>query len=237
MDMKFEVHPYQAGHWTDPETPSEARRGSAAFRQAGRRQGNERNVSFWRSTLELLEAETSALKPERGSYVIIEAGFADWDLRQDRTGPLARVAESHPGVVVSFTSTLWGPMRYATDAYEARYYGDPPSWQANVRAVALTLGALRSIDRWGVARRGQQYTGWKALPASAGVTFPSADEALRWMHEHKPEGFLGDTTRELYRALAIRMHPDSAKHVPGWSPEDWEKLEAAKLLLTSAGML
>jgi hypothetical protein len=225
------VHPYQAGRWTDPETPGEARRGSAAFKQAGRRAGTSQNVGFWRSTLELLDDETRALSVE--GYVIIEAGFAEWDLRQDRTGPLARVRESHPGVVVSFASKLYGPMRYATDAYESRYHGDPYSWQANVRAVALTLGALRAIDRWGVARRGQQYTGWRALPPSAGVTFPSADEALRWMTEHKPKGFLGNTTRELYRALAKQWHADGSNP----DGEQWERLEAARLLLQTAGML
>jgi hypothetical protein len=233
MDLKFELHPYQTGHWADPETPPEARRGSAAFRQAGKRQGARQDTGFWRSTLELLQAETAAVEIGRGSYVVIETGFADWDLRQDHTGPLARATPSHPGVVVSFTSKLYGPMRYATDAYDARYSGDPPGWQANIRAVALTLGALRSIDRWGVARRGQQYTGWKALPASSGTTFPSADEARRWMAENKPRGFLGDTTQELYRALARRWHADGSSP----DPDQWERLEAAKLLLTSAGML
>lgn len=231
LDMRFEVHPYQTGSWADPETPSEARRGSAAFKQAGRRRDSDvKDVSFWRSTLELLDDETRSLELE--GYVVIEAGFADWDLRQDRTGPLARVGESHPGVVVSFTSALYGPMRYATDAYEAKYYGDPAGWQANVRAVALTLRALRDLDRWGVARRGQQYTGWKALPATAGITFPSADEAARWMREHAK----ADSDRPLrlvYRDLARIWHDE------GSAPDvvQWERLEAAKLLVQSAGMI
>lgn len=230
--MKFEIHSYQAGRWSDQETPSEIRRSSALFRQAGRRQGkNAVDVSFWRSTLELLDTETRVLKLD--GYVVIEAGFADWDIRQDRTGPLARVTASHPGVIVSFTSGLYGPMRYATDAYENKYSNDPPGWQANVRAVALTLNALRAIDRWGVARRGQQYTGWKALPAAGGLTFPSADAALRWMREHAPEGYTGDTTSDLYRALARRMHPD----VKDSDPDDWARLESAKLLLKTAGMM
>ena len=235
-DMKFEVHSYQAGCWPETDTPSEARRGTAAFKLAGRRRGEDaRDVSFWGSTLKLLNDELRPLGLD--GIVVIEAGFADWDMRLDRTGPLAKVTESHPGVVVSFTSGLWGPMRYATDAYEAKFYGDPPGWQANVRAVALTLGALRGIDRWGVAKRGQQYTGWKALPAGGGLTFPSADAALRWMQENQPKGFTGDTTAELYRALARRMHPDSGKHAQGWDPDDWVRLENAKLLLTAAKML
>jgi hypothetical protein len=237
MDMTFEVHPYQASRWADPETPSASRRGSAAFKQAGKsRDAGARDISFWRSTLELLETETGQLK--RDGTVIIEAGFAEWDLRADRSGPLARVSESHPGVVVSLISKVHGPMRFATDAYELKYRGDPPGWQANIRAIALTLRALRDLDRWGVARSGQQYAGWLALPAGGtGLTFPSADAALRWMQEHKPKGFTGDTTSELYKALAIRMHPDSGKHAATWDPDDWTKLENAKLLLTTAKMM
>jgi hypothetical protein len=236
LDMDFEVRSYQTGGWIDPETPAEARRGSAVFRRAGRRRGSyARDASFWGSTLELLDDELRQLK--LSSLVVIEAGFADWDLRTDRSGPLSRARESHPGVIVSFTSKVWGPMRFATDMHDVKYAGDPPGWQANVRAVALTLGALRAIDRWGVTRRGEQYTGFKALPSGGGLTFPSADAALRWMQENKPKGFIGDTTAELYRALARRMHPDSGKYDPGWEPDDWTRLESAKLLLTTAGMI
>lgn len=232
LDMDFEVHPYQAGRWTDAGTPAETRRGSAAFRQAGRRRGSgTQDASFWGSTLELLDFETRQLGLD--SLVVIEAGFADWDLRQDRSGPLARAWASHPGVVVSFGSGLYGPMRYATDAYDSKYSGDPPGWQANVRAVGLTLEALRGLDRWGVARRGQQYTGWKALPAAGEDAFGSADAALRWMRDNAPRGFLGDTTRELYRHLALQWH-EEGKHP---DPAKWQRLETAKLLLTSAGML
>jgi hypothetical protein len=231
MDMKFEVHPYQAGRWADPETPAEARRSSALFRQAGRRYGEgARDVGFWKSTLALLEEETAALALD--GLVVIEAGFAEWDLRMDRTGPLARVTESHPGAVVSFTSGLYGPLRYATDAYEQRWTGTPPGWQANVRAVALTLGALRAIDRWGVARSGQQYAGWLALP-EGGQGFPSADAALRWMKENTPQGFIGDTARELYRALAKRWHKEGSEP----DQENWDRLQAARLLLEQAKVI
>jgi hypothetical protein len=133
----------------------------------------------------------------------------------------------------SHSAPLSAPQRYATDAYTQKFAGDLPGWQANVRAVTLTLEALRSIDRWGVSRRGQQYTGFLALPPPGGLTFASADDALRWMRGHTPKGFLGDTTRELYRHLARRMHGDT----PGSDPDDWERLQAARLLLEKEGML
>jgi hypothetical protein len=42
-------------------------------------------------------------------------------------------------------------------------------WQHNVRAIALGLEALRKVDRYGITRRGEQYAGWKALPAGIGI--------------------------------------------------------------------
>ena len=143
----------------------------------------------------------------------------------------ANAKVGHPGVVVSFESQ-YGPLRYATDAYERDWSHGMPGWQANLRAIALTLEALRAIDRWGVSKRGEQYTGWKALPASAGVTFPSAGEALRWMRERAGESGSLRSARLVYRDLAKRLHPDA-----GGDPDEWERLSAAKLLLTTAGVL
>lgn len=44
----------------------------------------------------------------------------------------------------------------ATDAYDA--------WQHNVRAIAMTLKALRDMERWG-ATQGKQYAGFRQLTA------------------------------------------------------------------------
>lgn len=48
---------------------------------------------------------------------------------------------------------------YATDEYDG--------WKSNVRAIALTLEALRSCDRWG-ATQGRQHSGFEQLTAKAG---------------------------------------------------------------------
>ena len=62
-------------------------------------------------------------------------------------------------------------MTYATDRFFA--------WQDNVRAIALGLEALREVDRYGIAKKGEQYAGWKALPSGAGsaASHVTSDEA------------------------------------------------------------
>ncbi|MGI8333446.1 hypothetical protein ACRYCC_26135 [Actinomadura scrupuli] len=208
--MRYEIRPL--GHWTDPVT--DPRRGATAFRAS------------WPDTLKLLERETEHLG---ATTVVIQVDADATDIRRD--GMLrARARVGHPGVVVSFQSAH-GPLRYATDAYEDAYWSTSlTGWQANVRAIALALEALRAVDRYGVTRRGEQYRGWAALPAGPAPAFTNADEALRWMKEkaHLP----ADTDpAKLYRTLARRYHPDA-----GGDPEDWARLSAAHELLDEAGL-
>ena len=211
--MQYEVRPLVA--WTDPETSP--RRGSHIFKAS------------WRDTLTLLGDEVDKLG---GSLVVMQLDVREGDIRND--GMLrANAKVGHPGVAISFESSF-GPLRYATDAHEREYgFAKLDGWQANVRAIALSLVALRAVDRYGVSRRGEQYTGWRALPASTGVTFPSADEALRWMRSQ--DGLEGEELPPgaLYRKLARRWHPDAATSDPG----EWERLGAARLLLQSAEMI
>ena len=200
--------------WTDPET--NPRRGSHIFKAS------------WRDTLDLLGDEVGKLG---GDLVVMQADVREGDIRQD--GMLrANAKVGHPGVAISFESSF-GPLRYATDAHEREYsYAKLDGWQANVRAIALSLVALRAVDRYGVSKRGEQYTGWKALPASSGVTFPSADEAGRWLVEQTADLAGTRTLADRYRSAARRMHPDAAG-----DPEMWEKLSNARTLLTTAGMI
>jgi len=210
--MRYEIRPLVA--WTDPETRN--RKSTSRFRAS------------WQDTLAYLSDEIEKVGGKEP--IVIQLDVQEGDIRLD--GMLrANARVGHPGVIVSFASRF-GPLRYATDAYEKDWVGGMPSWQANLRAIALTLEALRAIDRWGVSKRGEQYTGWKALPAAGGVTFPSADEALRWMRETAGESGSLRSARLVYRDLAKRMHPDA-----GGDAGDWERLSAARLLLMSSGLL
>lgn len=199
--MRYQIRPL--GHWRDPVTVD--RRSPYTFRAS------------WQATLDLLGYETEQLG---ATLVVLQVDVTEGEIRR-RDGMLrANARVGHPGVVVSFESDH-GPLRYATDTYDG--------WQANVRAIALALHALRAVDRYGVTRRGEQYIGWRAIAAPAG--FRSAEEAVRWMRERAAgRPFMRDlrdaTPQELYRHLARRYHPDV-----GGDPTDWERLDQAKQII------
>jgi hypothetical protein len=148
------------GPWHRPVTSP--RRSSGVFR-AG-----------WDATLRLLIDEAVHLGIK--GAIALRVDVQDGDVRRD--GMLrARATVGFPGVVVSFQSKH-GPVSFATDAYEQVYAGDLPGWQANVRAVALSLQALRAVDRYGVTRSGEQYVGWKAISNGDAMSVPEARQFL-----------------------------------------------------------
>jgi hypothetical protein len=140
------------------------------------------------------------------------------DIRQD--GMLrARASVGFPGVVVSFESR-YGPLSYATDAYD--------SWQANVRAIALSLQALRAVDRYGVSKSGEQYVGWRAIESSASAPlFASADEAERWLQTLAG----GLSLKSMLRVAAKMCHPDANNG----DHSMWDRYDAARQLLELEG--
>lgn len=160
----------------------------------------------WSSTLHLLERELEHLG---ASYAIIELAIPPSGIRLDGW-PKAEARASHPGVVLSFDSQH-GDLRYGTDKY--------PTWQANVRAIALGLEALRKVERYGIAQRAQQYTGWAQLPeSSTTMTVVEAEETL--------EAWGGEK-----RAL-MRTHPDTRDE--GVSDEDFRRVQQAREVLGRA---
>lgn len=110
----------------------------------------------WLNTLNLLRAELDKL---RARDVIVAVCLTENEIRRDGY-PKEQARPFHPGVEVSFTANaLPNKPRivYATDVCE--------DWQHNIRSIALGLGALRAVDRYGITRRGEQYAGFMALAA------------------------------------------------------------------------
>src|SRR5690606_5164123 len=91
------------------------------------------------------------------------------DIRLDGL-PRANARPGHQGVVLAFDSK-YGPLKYATDTFDR--------WQDNLRAIALGLESLRRVDRYGITKRGEQYTGWRQLPAGGESEPPMGAAAAR----------------------------------------------------------
>jgi hypothetical protein len=155
-----------------------------------------------RDTLRLLEYELIQLYAKN---VIIGAGFRDSDLKMDGTPRADRQQQPylHPGVEISFDSKF-GRLTYATDEFT--------DWRANLRAIALSLQALRAVDRYGVSKRGQQYAGWAQLPPGDSLiergrklveAAGSYDAAIKAHHPDR-----GGTTED---AAAINAYRDSQR--------------------------
>lgn len=109
----------------------------------------------WQSTLDLLEKELNHLKAKD---ITIEGFFAASNIRNDGW-PKSSARPTQPGVVLSF-ETKQGRIVMPCD----RYY----DWEANLRAIALTLEHLRAVERHGVTSDNhEQYTGWLRLPAAS----------------------------------------------------------------------
>ena len=117
----------------------------------------------WVSTLDLLERELYRLSART---VIVQLAIRPEDVRAD--GALRSNAKvNYRGVILSFDGLVAGkrrPLVYACNAFlSSRGIVGPDSWQHNLRAVALGLEALRKIERYGIANRGEQYAGWAEL--------------------------------------------------------------------------
>lgn len=150
-------------------------------------------------TLNLLRRELEMLG---ATQIVVELDVRDRDIRLDGY-PRADSRPLSPAVAVSFKSKH-GPLRYATAEYT--------TWQDNVRAIALSLEALRMVDRYGVSKRGEQYRGWKELaagPVDPVTLVQTRDQAWEVICREGdlPLGASADIDEAIRRAL-LRAHPD-----------------------------
>jgi hypothetical protein len=186
--------------------------------------------STWSATLTLLDREIAMLG---GRRYVLQIDVSERWIRQD--GELyARAQPASPAVRVSFDSRH-GPLMYACDRFT--------HWQANVRAIALALEALRKVDRYGVGGHGEQYRGWTALDSRpAEMTRAQAAEFIaHWAEPDQAEkrdaaaaAILAGNREALkaaYRAAARRTHPDLTGDV-----DTFKRLNVARDLLDEDGV-
>jgi hypothetical protein len=202
--------------WPGEPTPAYQRKSKYTFK------------GTYDSTLRLLDDELRHLDAEG---LVIQLEMAEKDIRLDGM-PRSNATPKGPAVIVSFESKH-GPLRYATDVFD--------HWHANLRAIALGLEALRKVERYGITKRGEQYTGWKQL--GSGMPMPAAqmtaDEAAAFVARASGDPNLGgfevlqqwpEYGDAYYRDAAKRLHPDS-----GGSTPDFQRLQDAKRVLDEAG--
>lgn len=167
----------------------------------------------WSKTLDLLDRELFQLQARQ---VVLMIDVEERDLRID--GELRANARPKSSAVILAFDSKHGPLKYPCDRFI--------KWQDNVRAIALGLEALRKVERYGIVRVGEQYTGWKALPpatAVGGLPAPmTTTEAatvladLAWDGDGDAGDILdvGDVpvpeyVEGAYREAAKRHHPDN----------------------------
>ena len=170
-------------------------------------------------TLELLESELDKLGAKN---IVIQVDLPESKIRNDGL-PYSTANPNYQGVILAFDSK-YGPLKYMTDTFD--------KWKDNLRAIALGLEALRKVDRYGITKRGEQYTGWKQLPAAGDSSFTDNIKAAEFISAHSEYSaneILNDKENltKAYRKAALVLHPDK-----GGNAEQFNLLNKAKELLS-----
>lgn len=157
-------------------------------------------------TLKVLDLELRML---RASQIVLQVALSEEDIRLDGK-PRAGSRPSHPGVILAFKSK-YGPLSYPCDTFA--------SWEENLRAIALALTALRTVDRYGVTRRAEQYRGWSQLPPPL-VTEPPMDNAAAYTvfaQYVNGDDLNKNTLADIYRRAVKATHPDTGGDAAAFS--------------------
>lgn len=158
----------------------------------------------WLQTLDLLEYELNKLQAH---HVVIQIEDPETHKRMRNDGSITlpdKFWREKPGVILNFESPK-GNISMPCDRY--------PWWRDNLRAIALSLEALRAVDRYGVTKGNEQYIGWAQLPAASDkMDKRAAAEFLRSLLGVQ----LDQTTSkasiaEVCKRARIEYHPDQAQ--------------------------
>jgi hypothetical protein len=184
-----------------------------------------KNAQFRSSYQQTSEAFAYEMFKYKASNIVLEMYVTEREIRNN--GWLrSEATPSHPGVIVSFTSTIaGGAVRFPCDTFL--------DWRDNLRAIALSLEMLRRLDRYGVTKRAEQFAGWKALPSHTEPTL--SQEAAAKIIEENTFGYLWDLilsepdyAKRAVRAAVNATHPDKNNG----DRTEYDRVERAKRVLT-----
>jgi hypothetical protein len=146
----------------------------------------------------LLDDLERELKHLGARDIVIQAYFRHEDIRNDGW-PRSSVRPSESGVILSFLKRDKQEIAFPCDTYT--------TYESNLRAISLTLTALRAIDRYGVTQHAEQYKGWAKLPPAADRM--EVKDALSFIRLYTGiEPTSPERLDEAYRAAARKVHPD-----------------------------
>lgn len=150
--------------------------------------------STYGQTLRDLESELLHL---RARSIVINAGFRS--VRNDGW-PYAAARPDHPACKLQFVDRNGNTLVFRGEQYN--------SFEDNLRAIAMTLEALRAVDRYGVVK-GEQYAGFKQLGQAAPPAPPmNALDVLCRLSGLFPADVLANPRRAFLFACK-RHHPDA----------------------------
>lgn len=196
MTITYDFRPLSAWPW--PATPPDARRSRWAFK------------ATYEDTLDKVFYELSRLDATRA---IIQTFHEHGDIRKDGLPRSNARQPTLPGVVLTAV-TPKGTLTWRADHCDL--------WWHNLRSIALGLEALRAVDRHGITVTGEQYAGFREIPAT-GMGPADADP---WAVLADAGGISIDTARtdpqRAYRNAARLHHPDQ-----GGDPEAWLAIDRA----------
>lgn len=171
--------------------------------------------------------------------IVVQLAISESEIRMDGE-PYARAKSKHPGVTVVLPESDQGRISWSTDLYRGggRWRAGTvrlEGWQVNLRAIALSMEALRAADRHGVMQ-GRQYAGFREL--GSGIVAPervmTVEEAAALIVGLAKAGTAtvddviadqGARTRA-YRSAAAAHHPDR-----GGNEDTFRQLNEAREVL------
>jgi hypothetical protein len=195
------------------------------LRNAGQRRASPFSAP-WSDTREQLAREARLIG---GRELVIQLAIQEAEIRRDGW-PYAAARPNHPGVTVVVADSDHGQLSWATDRYA--------SGQANTRAIALSMEALRSCDRHGVMQ-GRQYAGFRELPNGDGSQPMGVQTAslliartAGWRGPDGPASIIHnpDVREQAYREAAKHAHPDA-----GGDTDAFRGVKQAKEVLDEHG--
>jgi hypothetical protein len=206
--------------WPGEPTPARERQDSRFKRPSGVRGGVYQTGSRMPVGKTVTELRTELAMINAANVMIL----LDTDASQIKKDgwPRSGARVRGPGVILIFELANVGAVSYPCDTFTR--------WEDNLRAITLSLKALRSVNRYGVAKRQEQYTGWKALPPGSNPDM-TPEQAARFLALHTDATAQDILSMPFAAGLAFRnaskrLHPDA-----GGSADDFAKLSAARAVL------